>query len=131
MHGTSKTPDVRLPPVTKAANYLRGHPVRGSPYRMHATSTILIVCTCMYVYTRKFYFRLLFGMFNSHLAVFLGATKVNKFDHSPRSDHDVSSFDISVDDSIGVKIVQGPCDLTSVVGYRTAVQWTESVCVCV
>ena len=61
-----------------------------------------------------------------YLIVFFGTAKVNKLDHSPTGDHDVGSLDVSMDDGVGVKVVEGSGDLTSVVGYGTAVQGTES-----
>ena len=61
-----------------------------------------------------------------YLIVFFSAAKVNKFDHSPTGDHDVGSLDVSMDDGVGVEVVEGSGNLTSVVGYGTAVQGTKS-----
>ncbi len=60
------------------------------------------------------------------MVVFFSAAKVDKLDHSPTGDHDVCSLDVSMDDGIGVKVIERSGDLTSVVGYCTAVQRTKS-----
>ena len=61
------------------------------------------------------------------MIIFLSTAKVDKLDHTPTGDHNVGSFDVSMDDGIGVKVVEGSGDLTSVVGYCTTVQRTKSV----
>ena len=55
------------------------------------------------------------------LVVFFGTAKVDEFDHTSTGDHDVGSFDVTMDDGVGVEVVKCPCDLTSVVGYCTTV----------
>ena len=62
-----------------------------------------------------------------YLIVFLCTAKIDKLDHSPAGDHDVGSLDVSMDDGVGVKVVEGSGDLTSIVGYCTTVQRTKSV----
>ena len=66
------------------------------------------------------------GITDFYLIVFFSASKVNKLDHSPTGDHDVGPLDVSMDDGIGVEVVKSSGDLTSVVGYCTAVQRTKS-----
>ena len=62
-----------------------------------------------------------------YLVVLLGTAKVDEFNHAPAGDHDIGSFDVSVDDSIRVEVVEGSGDLPGVVSYRTAIKWTKPV----
>ena len=66
------------------------------------------------------------GITDFYLIVFFCTSKVNKLDHSPTGDHDVGPLDVSMDDGIGVEVIKSSGDLTSVVGYCTAVQRTKS-----
>ena len=65
-----------------------------------------------------------------YLIVFLCAPKVDELHNSSARDHDVGSLDVSMDDGVGVKVVQRSGDLPSVVGNCTIVQRTKSVCEC-
>ena len=80
---------------------------------MYRSMFTMCACTCMQITV-------------TYLIVFFSTAKVNKLDHSPTGDHNVGSLDVSMDDGIGVEVVEGSGDLTSVVGYRTTVQRTKS-----
>ena len=83
-------------------------------------------CTCGPIAILIIFSKILMYIY-IYLVVLLCTTKVYEFDHTPTGDHDIGSFDVSVDDGVRVKIVKSSSDLTSVVSNSAIVQWTESV----
>ena len=60
-----------------------------------------------------------------YLVVLLGTTKVNEFNHTSAGDHDIGSFNVSVDDGIRVEVIESSGDLPGVVSYCATIKWTK------
>ena len=65
---------------------------------------------------------------NSHLTVSLGAAEIDELDHTLGGEHDVGTFDVAMDDSVVVEVVEASGYLPGVVGNGPLIQSTKPAC---
>lgn len=66
-----------------------------------------------------------------YLVIFLGTTEVDEFNHTPAGDHDIGSFDVTVDDGIRVEVIEGSGDLPGIVSYCATIKRTKPTHTCI
>lgn len=62
-----------------------------------------------------------------HYLTVLCTAKVDQFDHTPRIDHDVGTFDVAVNYAVVMEITQGIGDLPGVVFDGVAIQGAKPI----
>ena len=115
-----------------ATDDLRSHPIWRPPHGVKCYTDCLYTCTIKKMAEVKLLVSfqcayLLFAAWScgSHLTVSLGAAKVDELDDAFGGEHDVGTFDVTVDDAVVVKVVKAPGNLPGVVGNGTLLQGTK------